>query len=100
MMFLKKPTDHDEHDHDDHGGLHRDLTATGAAMDRRNMLRMATRFGLDLVYATTGYSAYVANLNGISLATDGIFSDGAALELATVTGEVTNGMTAALTIGI
>jgi protocatechuate 3,4-dioxygenase beta subunit len=30
-------------DHDDFGGLHRDLLATGAAMDRRGMLRLAAR---------------------------------------------------------
>ena len=29
---------HDD-DHDDHGGLHRDLTATGSAMGRRELLR-------------------------------------------------------------
>ncbi len=33
-------------DHDDFGGLHRDLRATGAAMDRRSLLQMAARFGL------------------------------------------------------
>jgi protocatechuate 3,4-dioxygenase beta subunit len=36
-------THHD--DHDDFGGLHRDLTATGAAMDRRGLLRLAARIG-------------------------------------------------------
>jgi len=36
------------HDHDDHGGLHRDLLSTGAAMDRRNVLRLAARFGASL----------------------------------------------------
>ena len=35
---------HDE-DHDDYGGLRRDLLATGAAMDRRGLLRLAARFG-------------------------------------------------------
>jgi hypothetical protein len=34
------------------------------------------------------------------LATDNVFSDGASLELATVTGDITNGMTAALTVAI
>jgi len=33
-------------DHDDFGGLHRDLLATGAVMNRRGMLRLASRFGL------------------------------------------------------
>ena len=36
-----------QHDHhDDFGGLHRDLLATGAAMDRRGLLRLAARFGV------------------------------------------------------
>ena len=40
-------TAHNLHDdHDDFGGLHRDLLATGAAMDRRRMLRLAARFGM------------------------------------------------------
>src|SRR5262245_37998797 len=37
---------HDGHDHDDHGGLHRDLRSTAAAMDRRGLLRVAARFGV------------------------------------------------------
>src|SRR5438105_2758343 len=47
-MFLLKNHTHHEHDHDDHGGLHRDLAETGAAIDRRGMLRIATRFGVAL----------------------------------------------------
>jgi hypothetical protein len=54
----------------------------------------------DLAYATTGYATSVTNLSRISLATDGVFSDGASLELATVIGDVTNGMTAALTVAV
>jgi protocatechuate 3,4-dioxygenase beta subunit len=54
----------------------------------------------DLVYATTGYDQSVRNLSGVTLATDNVFSDGSALELATCTGNVTSGFTAALTIGI
>jgi protocatechuate 3,4-dioxygenase beta subunit len=41
-MFLR-PLDMDHHD--DFGGLHRDLLATGAAMDRRGLFRMAARLG-------------------------------------------------------
>jgi protocatechuate 3,4-dioxygenase beta subunit len=37
-------TNHDHHD--DFGGLHRDLLATGAAMDRRVILRLAARLGV------------------------------------------------------
>ena len=215
MLFLSKWHDHHEDDHDDHGGLHRDLVETGAAMDRRSMRRLATRYGAALgalqlvacaadastiagtdtsgapladyalylwhcdrsgnyslyssgytnqnwlrgvqaadangvvrftsiypgcysgrwphihfevcrsiaaaasqaneiatsqiairlaanalVYATSAYASSATNQSRITLATDNVFSDGASLELATVTGDVTNGMTAALTIGI
>ena len=54
----------------------------------------------DLVYATSAYSGSASNLSRISLATDNVFSDGASLELGTVTGDVTNGMTVALTVGV
>ena len=54
----------------------------------------------DEVYATTGYSTSVTNLSRISLSTDGIFSDGYSLELATITGSVAAGLTATLTVGI
>ena len=36
---------HDRH-HDDFGGLHRDLMATGSVMDRRGLFRLAARVGL------------------------------------------------------
>lgn len=52
------------------------------------------------VYATSGYSASVRNLSQISFATDNVFSDGYALQLATVTGNVTDGYVAALTVAI
>lgn len=54
----------------------------------------------DLVYATPGYEASVATLSQISLSTDNVFSDGSALELATITGSVSGGLTAALTIAV
>jgi protocatechuate 3,4-dioxygenase beta subunit len=53
-----------------------------------------------LVYATDGYSASVSNLAQTSLATDMVFSDGYSLQLATVTGDVTNGMTATLKVPV
>ena len=53
-----------------------------------------------LVYATDGYSASVSNLAHTSLATDMVFSDGHSLQLATVTGDVTNGMTATLNVPV
>ncbi|WP_033345581.1 intradiol ring-cleavage dioxygenase [Catenuloplanes japonicus] len=53
------------------------------------------------VYATTGYSQSVTNLSRVSLATDMVFRDDLAIhEMATVTGSVTSGYTATLTIGV
>src|SRR5205814_3568832 len=40
----------------------------------------------DRVYATAGYAASITNLSQVSLASDMVFSDGSALELATMTG--------------
>src|SRR5207237_9662344 len=54
----------------------------------------------DQVYATAGYEASVTNFSQVSLATDNVFSDGASLELATITGDVSSGFTAALTVGV
>ncbi len=54
----------------------------------------------DLVYATSGYESSVANLSRITLATDNVFSDGSALELATMSGSVASGLTASLTVAV
>jgi protocatechuate 3,4-dioxygenase beta subunit len=51
----------------------------------------------ETVYATSGYEASVNNLSQISLATDNVFgNDSGVHQLATVTGDVTNGLTVAL----
>ena len=42
----------------------------------------------------------VTNLSRVALATDGIFSDGAALELVTVSGSVASGFTATLSVAV
>ena len=54
----------------------------------------------DAVYATAGYESSVRNLAQVSLATDNVFSDGSALELATVTGSAAGGYTASLTVAV
>lgn len=54
----------------------------------------------DAVYATAGYQQSIANLAGISLATDNVFRDGAGTQLAAMTGSVSGGYTAALTVPI
>jgi len=52
------------------------------------------------VYATAGYEDSVGNLAETSLASDNVFSDGADSQLATVTGSVAAGLTAALTVPV
>ena len=53
------------------------------------------------VYATDGYSQSVTNLSQITIASDNVFGDdSAARELATVTGDVTDGYVATLTIAV
>ena len=54
----------------------------------------------DLVYATAGYEASVANQAQVTLASDNVFSDGSSLELATMTGSLAAGLTATLTVGV
>ncbi|MEO7275492.1 MAG: intradiol ring-cleavage dioxygenase [Vicinamibacterales bacterium] len=54
----------------------------------------------DQVYATSGYEASVTNLSRVTLASDMVFSDGSSLELATVTGSVSSGLTASLTVAV
>ena len=54
----------------------------------------------DLVYAASGYTGSASNLSQVSLATDNVFSDGASLELATIGGTVTGGLTATLTVAV
>lgn len=75
-----------------------------AATDVRNKIATSQialpKAACDTVYASTGYASSRTNLQGVSLATDNVFSDGSALELATVTGDVTVGMVAALTVAV
>jgi protocatechuate 3,4-dioxygenase beta subunit len=52
------------------------------------------------VYATTGYEQSVGNLARTSLASDNVFSDGWDTQLATVTGTVAGGLTAALVVPV
>ncbi|MEU6301431.1 intradiol ring-cleavage dioxygenase [Streptomyces chartreusis] len=52
------------------------------------------------VYASDGYERSVGNLSGLSLETDGIFSDGADQQLAAMKGSVARGYTATLTVPV
>jgi protocatechuate 3,4-dioxygenase beta subunit len=52
------------------------------------------------VYATEGYEASVTNLSQVSLDSDGIFSDGYSLQMATMKGSNDEGWTATLNVPI
>ena len=52
------------------------------------------------VYATSGYEASVRNLAATPLARDNVFSDGYALQMATMSGDVPSGLTATLPIPV
>lgn len=51
-------------------------------------------------YQAQGYGSSVENLRGLSLDDDGVFSDGYSLQLAKVTGSVSGGYTATLTVPV
>ena len=52
-------------------------------------------------YASTGYEASVGNLKGLSLAGDNVFGDdGGVLQLGTISGDVANGLTVELLVGV
>ena len=50
--------------------------------------------------SATGYGSSLTALNGISLASDNVFSDGHTSQMATVTGSVSGGYAASITVGI
>ena len=52
------------------------------------------------VFATSNYTASAANYAKVSLATDGVFSDGATLETPSITGSVSAGYAIALQVGV
>lgn len=55
---------------------------------------------LNEVYTASGYSASVQNLARISYASDNVFSDGTALQMAAMSGDLVNGYVAELTVGV
>jgi protocatechuate 3,4-dioxygenase beta subunit len=85
--------------------IHVEVYRSGAAATSfRNKLK-TTQIALPAevcgaVYATAGYAKSAANLAQISFATDAVFADGTATEMATVTGNATGGYTVALPLGI
>lgn len=84
-----------------HFEVYPSLAAASSAGNKSATSQLALpQAACSLVYATTGYEASVANLNGVSLATDNVFSDGADRQLATIAGTVGAGFTASLAVPI
>jgi protocatechuate 3,4-dioxygenase beta subunit len=54
----------------------------------------------EAVYATEGYEQSVANLQGVTLDSDMVFSDGYSLQMAKVSGSVSQGYTATLRVPV
>jgi len=52
------------------------------------------------VYTAAGYASSVRNLARISIASDNVFSDGTALQMASMSGDMVNGYVATLTVGV
>ncbi|MFD0745106.1 hypothetical protein ACFQ1L_27275 [Phytohabitans flavus] len=52
------------------------------------------------VYAQSGYEQSIRNMSGLSLRGDNVFRDGGANQLGAATGNVTNGYTISLTVGV
>jgi protocatechuate 3,4-dioxygenase beta subunit len=84
-----------------HFEVYRSLTAATSVSNKVATSQIALpKSACDEVYATSGYSTSVANLSRVSLASDMVFSDGSALELAAMNGSVTGGLSAALTVAV
>lgn len=84
-----------------HFEVYRSLAAATAVSNKIATSQIALPLATNtLVYATSLYASSARNQSQITLASDMVFSDGASLELATVTGDVTNGMAAALTVAV
>lgn len=77
--------------------LARAAAASGRVKTSQFTFPLAT---LNEVYTASGYTSSVRNLAQISYATDNVFSDGTSLQMASVTGNVTDGYVVTLTIGV
>ena len=84
-----------------HFEVYRSLSAATSVGNKIATSQLALpKSACDLVYATSGYTGSSANLSQTSLSSDMVFSDGSALELATVSGTTAAGMTSQLTVTV
>ncbi|SHG64903.1 intradiol ring-cleavage dioxygenase [Massilia sp. CF038] len=84
-----------------HFEIYPDLTKASLASNRVR----TSQFGfptatLSEAYSATGYATSVRNLASMSYATDNVFSDGTALQIANMSGSAALGYTATLTVGV
>jgi protocatechuate 3,4-dioxygenase beta subunit len=84
-----------------HFEVYRSLSAATSVSNKVATSQIALpKSACDEVYATSGYTGSAGNLSRVSLASDMVFSDGSALELATIGGSVAGGLTATLTVAV
>jgi protocatechuate 3,4-dioxygenase beta subunit len=84
-----------------HFELYPSLAKAAASAGRLATSQLALpKDACDAVYATDGYSASIRNLAQTSLTTDNVFRDGYAAQLATVTGSVSAGYVATLSVPV
>ncbi|MDN3919053.1 intradiol ring-cleavage dioxygenase [Roseateles violae] len=85
-----------------HFEIFRSLASAGsyAAKLRTSQLSFPVEVCSAVYGQASGYSASVTNLARISFATDNVFADGVTNQLATISGDLTNGYRASLSVGI
>ena len=84
-----------------HFEIYPSVSSIGAASNKLKTSQLALPVdACNAVFATEGYSASVRNLSQVSLTSDMVFSDGSEHQLPTITGNVTDGYTVNLTVGI
>ena len=84
-----------------HFEIYPNLAAAGNVANKIATSQIALpKAACDQVYATAGYESSATNLSQVSLATDNVFSDGATLQVAEVTGSIASGFNATLTIAV
>jgi protocatechuate 3,4-dioxygenase beta subunit len=84
-----------------HFEVYPSLEAATTASDKLRTSQVALpEDASDKVYATAGYEQSVRNMSQTSLASDNVFSDGYSLQLGTVTGAVTGGLTVTLNVPV
>lgn len=84
-----------------HFEVYRSLTTATGFSNRLKTSQVAFPTDVcDTVYATSGYTSSKTNFAQISFATDNVFSDGYATQLASVTGDAGSGYVATLQVGV